>query len=1005
MKKTIFLISFCMALLFAGITVSAAEVQIEVNQSDNTVDIYLNDFSGEYTYSVFNNTDIADTILSDISDSAYIRLPFENMQSGEYRIVFNFNNGEILEQAFVYLSPSYYQDILAHLNNAGRPEEILEIITKNQAVIENCELFDAFITGSDTLQSETARILFNDRNWNSLYEFYVSFNKSVILAHLNNAGHPYEILEIIMENKTVISNQAVIEKRELFDAFITGSTVLQDNTVNILFNSGNWYRFDEFYYSFNQSVLLAKINTANLSREIYGLLNEYRDILDVPYEYDKLSNKQKNTVSKDLLGNNFLSLSSFTKELHDIVDRIIKNSSNTSGKFNTYICDINGEALTEAPADGTPVKISIRAAYNSEPSLTYAVAVYDNNDTLKQIELFESHATQQYEPEFYEIVTDYISDGKIKVLSLENTATFKPLDIEGIAYFNKYDKAVPQAEQEIDGIKAVKGNLITHDTTPDYFTLDVHEHRAFGYWTRLRLNKDNKIKIYSSHLLNGLYDNDTAYYLRLSGDKYIFEGTSLNDELIDFTANNIISCNDQNITILINSEEATYPLSPECQLQLNIRNNYLYYSNIIDFVNEGDHFTAQLIDGKITAINAVNYPYEKIISVSNDHILTNRCIYDVSDLIESHPRVNDIVLIYDDKCMKTVDGQKGFISEDGVLIDGKVYPIRCEVQESFTDGEPCIAYLDPRNQFVKYLDKDWDSYQTAIVTRIINNPLTNSSLITTNGTIPLPDLLILNGVFVHSESAAAELSNLPYFAISYCELNNEDVKLQINTMDTFNVSAPYSEYTNSIGEYLFDSNTKLFAYTENELIPITNLKHRFNYSAVIYTDQNDTPIYVVINDDAGATLTETKYLLVTEIDEYIISGYIDDEHVTLDDYDWNDNIFIGDILKITYFKNEIKSIKPYFSPANYGYEDYLSSDIAYSYVSKLKNNVIVLGGNAYLITEDTNIYVCSDPYNKPLSKGSINDIFCNPLNPNESNRVMIQKDNNGFVKNLVIIKW
>ena len=755
----------------------------------------------------------------------------------------------------------------------------------------------------------------------------------------------------------------------------------------------------EIEEAFKEQTVAEAFRNCESVAELDMLICEHADKIGAE-EYLSLDDSERYDVCRYMITYNLTGCYSYA-DINALFERAFdkvrhdSSSSNTSGgsagdpsgKFDCYITGADGSKLTEMPEMGETVKVHIKAAYNDEPSAVYTVGIFDAQGRLVRLEVFTPSAAERYYPEFFEFEAEYDPDARVRIFTFEGMDNLKPLYKDSL--FSLDNTEIPEEEPEVDGVVAVRGRIDT--ITPDYFVIECSQKRAFGYWNGI--DRGEKIRVNGGYVLD--YTNENAVYtLKYENGEYTLLSVDGSDEILCFSE----ADGYDGARILI--EGQAYEIAPDCDMRFYRGRDVTVCESLSELCSRGEYFTAVIKGGKIAGLYGAECIIERVAALGGGKLVTESgAEYDMTD---GGIQPGDVVMFYygyQPYMEKSVGIAATFfeeqtIDEDGeynyeiyAVADGKKYEIRAYSLPGLLNGEDFIAYPDPGGRYVKYAEKNLSSYETELMTEINGN-----YFVTTDTRIEMSDNVMLDGVYKSAMEAADILGTDCPCPVRY---RAADGAVSIDTFSRDRFTGRYSETTGSIGEYILNSDTKIVVDTESGFEEDVTLQHNSYYDVSVYIDENNSPVYVVLNAPEGLTLV--KEMIVSNVSDGIVSGYSDGEYIS---FETTDYFYPGDVLDITYRNGAVTNIEVVFSPLNC-YGDYKDGDIVFARVKDIKENVISLYGETFLADKYTNIYIYDAESDSAVS-AELDDIVFGP-GYEYNGRVMVQWGADNSIRNLLII--
>lgn len=756
-----------------------------------------------------------------------------------------------------------------------------------------------------------------------------------------------------------------------------------------------------------EAELLHRINEARPA-ELEMIILEYRDWLDIDFEnYAALTASKQNEVLKQCVSRSpYHDLDEFCNSFNNAIAAVKAQSGADGGgsggsrptggggysPISTYTLDTNKNPLFEAPEEGTDIIYTIQPRFQGTPC-RYAVAIYDENNTLTDVKSFNSQATQKNESEFFDFPTKYYENRNIKIMSLDSGNLSKPVDAVLYSNFCADGEGIPTPEAETEGITAYRGTISEYSV--DSYTIDVHDMRAFGYWGSNPeegqievLNPTPELVLYGSN-------PETVYNLKSDGETVTLDSVDTDGEIISFTWADLVYASLNRIAINKNDTEITYSLSPSARFF----ENYIELTSFSSsFFHHNMYFTALVQDEKVTAIHGLSFTLETVDAVCDGQLILNGEAYSSEYVIGELPAVGDeafIEYIGETPRITKHTPVVGTFTADGIVCNGKTYYWSGIEYGDYLPGETCLAFIEPYGDTILIIKGNPSAISTVYATALNENILK-----TDIGDI---DLSADN---VQAYLWGSEVENGDFPCALMCETYGENMR--ISGMPVNYVQGTYSAVTNSIGGYVINDDTEITAVNSLGVLKNISLTSGYQYNAKIYSDDGITADIVLINDPSNSIGLQTVYMIADYYEDGKLYGYINGEYTYIEaDYPAS----CGDLLMVKKLESDNKALdlSVVFNSANMGMEITTTrlSGIVQLPVTTISGDILVetdQNGNRYMqkITSETEIYKF-DTQDCTLSLASSDDIFYNPTYP-ESGDFVIVRFENSVAKQIMIIK-
>lgn len=673
-------------------------------------------------------------------------------------------------------------------------------------------------------------------------------------------------------------------------------------------------------------------------------------------------------VSETSLNNSSLELYT-DNTAADIYAEQLPNSGGAGGGgrydgFNIYITDTDGNMFDVEPADGTPIRLTMKAVYMGEPSVAYGMAVY-NDGRLISAGILESKAEKLYESEFLEIDSLYYSYADVKLFRFENISSMKPLGQVSYSFLD-HGAEYPVREDETDGIEAVKGIIVNE--YEDGFDLMLTELRKHGYWGVPAPQEPVRVNYYGPEIMLNRTLGNVKYNLSKNADgTYSLVEIDYDDRVIRFAGCDIVSYTASTITILNDGAEKVY----EGSEYINFK-----YEDLSD-----EYYFAYLVDGKIDLLVPYKYEADRVIGTGGGKVRleSGKIVRDIDDGYT--PKVRDAVITFDCKIYRTEPMTATYIEDEAgvyVKIGDKLYSAYTAYpKDRFLNGETCIAYLDPEGSYVKHIEKIYTRDDIVVINEV-ESSLTETVINTNRGVITLKDDVIFNNEMYPSGEMMYIMPDMVPFAALVYEVGDVTVIDILDEMAYENMR--YSSVTDSLGGYSISGAPVVAITNEGEIYGDIELKDRV-YLAKLYSFDGVYVDFVMIIDVDASVVGSEKYMLVTGIDGDSIIGYVDGELVS---YEANViDVNYGDILELSVSDGNVSSYDKIIPAAeNYrSFTQYMHGNNVLLPAYEVSGDVVYLCGDngrkAVAIDSKTDIYVMN--VNEGTAEpATIDDIFCSP---------------------------
>ena len=589
--------------------------------------------------------------------------------------------------------------------------------------------------------------------------------------------------------------------------------------------------------------------------------------------------------------------------------------------ISSYILSPEGEVYEEQPTTGTEVKLVIQATRSIETKPVYMIAIYNADGQMETVQTFETKTTELYQHDFFEFSTTYDTSKSIRVFTLDSTDKVTPLRDVAHCSFYDYYSALPEQEEEKEGVIAYQG--YPYNITPTTFTLDVFAVRSNGYWSNFAPEEDILVHYSNQDICIASCFFNTVYNIEKVDGKYILVDMDTEYETITVTSDMISSVFWTTITISNGENETTYPMSPEAYF---FENNAILANFTLDyFRNQDATYTLALIDGKVAFLNSrwVDKSVGKVSSIARGEIIISYFGIDAENavFIDESPVVDDVIEItrFGDKFyIEVLDFVYGTLVIDGenlaASIDGTIYPLDSNIEINRVGiGETCRIYFDSTGKSIAYIDKAYEKKEIIIVTGITITDDDDTCTLTTNKdtiTFSLEDYIVFNGMLTKGKDIAYSI-DFESFVPLYYEKTDEYLTLEYLTdpYNEFEVSVPYRAGPEMFGNFALTEDTLIAAYREGYgFIDEFTLQGNISYQAKVFSKNGMTADVIILYLDNSASTQTT--MIVTEIDEDSVHGYINGELTTyvLND-DMNLSISSGDFIKILHFGDMVIGVE------------------------------------------------------------------------------------------------
>ena len=256
------------------------------------------------------------------------------------------------------------------------------------------------------------------------------------LTELNHVSDEASFIKLIGENASFVDELLTYDKYYAYD-----STIQQETArLFILNKNAGCVSFVDFQRNFEICILLARVNTASNFMIIHETIKNYNGYLGLDLSlYNSLRNKEE--VAIQLLKGcaQFVSLNDFKTKFDSVVVNLKRMevsqqspstpSSPSVGGGRAFECSIflsDGTPLDALPENKTKVKLVIETSV-MQLNTVFVVAVYDNDNTLKNVKTFDITATDEDSLETLELITEYDSFGIIKLFNVYDMSGLKPV--------------------------------------------------------------------------------------------------------------------------------------------------------------------------------------------------------------------------------------------------------------------------------------------------------------------------------------------------------------------------------------------------------------------------------------------------------------------------------------------------------------------------------------------------------------------------------------------------
>lgn len=750
--------------------------------------------------------------------------------------------------------------------------------------------------------------------------------------------------------------------------------------------------------------LLCRINEAEDYRELESIIFEYHNLLVIAFEaYNSLTSSQRNEVLKRCMSRiPYHDLDEFCRSFSAAISAVkappVGGGGGQGGggssiairrsSISTYTLDTNKNPFSEAPADGTNIIYTIQPRFQGTPC-RYAVAIYDENNTLTEIKTFHSQATQKNESEFFDFPTKYYENRNIKIMSLDADNLSKPVDTSISTSFCAYGEGIPTPEAETDGITAYRG--IIRDYTAASFEFKPTEMRAFGYWGS---GPDIDAVVLSPPTpLLPLADAvpDSVYNLKRENGRLVLYSVDTQHEVISFSPYDLVGGSFDSITINKNNAEMTYSMR-----------NTLFFENYTALIApstdffDNMYFTALVQDEEITAIHGLSFKFETVDAVCDGQLIINGEAYPTEYVPGELPDAGDEVFIeYIGETPRITKHTPvvGTFTENGIVCSDKTYYWSGIEYGDYIPGETCLAFIEPYGDTIVMIKSNPATVSTLYATAINENILT-----TDIGDIDLS----ANNVQAYLWGSEVENGDFPCALM--CEIYGDNMR--ISGMPAYSVTATYSTITNTIGGYVIDDDTEITAVNSLGIFKSAALENGSTYNVKIYSENGITADAVLIKDDANVFGTETVYMLADYNDGSYIYGYIGDEYTKAESAL---SVTCGDLIKIKRLTvdKKVVSVINMYSPLGSYFSEYTIYGLLHLPVAAISGDVLITQNSngvrlSQKVTAETQVYKY-DFSDGSLTTAAMSDIFYNPTYPEASDWVMVHYENS-IAKQILIIK-
>jgi len=424
--------------------------------------------------------------------------------------------------------------------------------------------------------------------------------------------------------------------------------------------------------------------------------------------------------------------------------------------------------------------------------------------------------------------------------------------------------------------------------------------------------------------------------------------------------------------------------------------NFLYESTDYEYIY------AYIEEGKVQFICGYEFESACVEAVGGGKIVLNDGRAFESEECASTLKAGDVVNIYRNNVSKA-DEIKVIFGEYCTDSDGKSYFTEYAwINDTFAPGEECIAYLDTYGRHIKYLKKNYENSEVLFITGVEKLSFGNVFILTQKGIKELPEKVYIDGVIYSENDILDRLSQIQMNSgvIYYRENSGKAI---IDTLDVIrDIRAQYNEKVSTIGGY-YITKDMIAANVDGEIYTDFNLTDGALYKIKVYSSDGLNASFVLFENCIDA-ITEKMYILVTEITDSNITGYVKGEEITVDCNAWNWNFNPGDMVLITRRKNEILSAEKLI-PFNYDEKaEYVSGNVIFMPVSRIAENYLFMDGPDICYSleagPETKIYKV-DVKDGTVKKAQLSDIYYNPVNVYEGDRILAKK--NGITAEFIVI--
>jgi len=767
----------------------------------------------------------------------------------------------------------------------------------------------------------------------------------------------------------------------------------KQNEVMEMIAGKDFTSVEELQRSFDEACVIICIKNSSSVKEVKVIIEAYADLIG--YDKSLYLKVSGDRVAQMIMKERYSSIVELRYVIAEICMELVASTSDRPssgggsgggssgggggyGQFMTYTLTRDGEPIYEQPENGTPVKLVIKAVYMGEPEVTYAVAVYDDENRMKCVKLHKSESENVYESEFFEVDTEYCDDYQIKLFKLESLTGLKPLEEAEYSYFG-IGEAVPEKEQEKDGVTAVRGYI--SNIYGDSFELNIIEKRAYGYWgVPVSFKEPVKIKGYTEEL--AMYRNmshfDVTYNIIENADgTYELDSIDVDGEVVRFGADDIWTVSDRSVTVSLGDEIVTYMASEHM--------NFMYEN-----LQDSECIFAWVKDGVVQQLYCYNYEACKVISVGGGMILLSNGVKVSAEYVSgTMPEKDDVVICDANNIIRVIEGYSGYFFEDYIIVDEKQYSTYyLSYNDELVDGQKCIVYLTPDNKYVKAALTDYSAMQMVVAVGAYIDSEGVVTLETDSGEIVLNDTIVFDGICYPAD-------RITHIIVGPHPLLISDVGevTMLKSMPFVYASdrGLYSAVTKTIDGYSI-KNADIVGWVEDSTVyKGVKLENRKNYRVQLFSIDGSNEANLVIVEIADQTkLAEVKYITVIDVQPGVLTGYCDGERVefgldTVDGY--LSDIRFGDVLSVSILDGQVVSYAKKLSPMELYYQDEVSftnsvNGVAFAPVLEIVDGVIIIGKDnddiskrcAYSVNENTDIYIC-DFTDNSIKKADLSDIF------------------------------